>query len=58
KTVGITSGASTPETLVEAIIGKLLETNPSAPVKVLETVREDVKFMPPRDMIQLAMARN
>jgi 4-hydroxy-3-methylbut-2-enyl diphosphate reductase len=56
KTVGITSGASTPETLVEAIIGKLLESNPTAPVRILETVREDVKFLPPRDMIQLALA--
>lgn len=56
-TVGITSGASTPESLVEEIIGSLLENQPEVPVTVLETVREDVRFMPPRDLIQLAMAR-
>jgi len=54
--VGITSGASTPEQLVEDIIGCLLEGREDVPVNVLETVKEDVKFMPPRDMIQLAMA--
>lgn len=58
RTIGISSGASTPETLVEAIIGTLLEGNPSAPVEVLETVREDVNFRPPRDLIELALARS
>lgn len=57
-TVGITSGASTPETLVEDIIGRLLEGASEVPVTVLETVREDVKFMPPRDLIQLAMSKS
>lgn len=55
--IGITSGASTPERLVEEIIGKLLESNPSVPVTILETIKEDVHFMPPRDLIQLAVAR-
>jgi len=55
-TVGITSGASTPESLVEDIIGELIKDHPGTPVKILETVREDVKFLPPRDLIQLAQA--
>ncbi|MBX3097651.1 MAG: 4-hydroxy-3-methylbut-2-enyl diphosphate reductase [Fimbriimonadaceae bacterium] len=55
-TVGITSGASTPETLVEEIVGELLRVSPAARVEVLETIREDVEFKPPRDLIQLAMA--
>lgn len=55
RVVGITSGASTPEELVEAIIGELIAGS-AVPVEVLETIKEDVKFMPPRDLIQLAMA--
>jgi 4-hydroxy-3-methylbut-2-enyl diphosphate reductase len=55
--VGVTSGASTPERLVEDVIGHLLSLNPKAKIEVLETVREDVEFKPPRDLIQLAMAR-
>jgi 4-hydroxy-3-methylbut-2-enyl diphosphate reductase len=55
--IGISSGASTPEHLVEAIIGKLLEGQPEVPVEVLQTVKEDLSFKPPRDLIQLAMAR-
>jgi len=56
-TVGISSGASTPEELVEAIIGSLLEGNGEVPVSVLETVKEEVTFRPSRDLISLAMAR-
>ncbi len=54
RTIGVSSGASTPEQLVEEVIGALLEGREDVPVSVLETVREDVKFMPPRDLIQLA----
>jgi 4-hydroxy-3-methylbut-2-enyl diphosphate reductase len=57
QTIGISSGASTPEQLVEEIIGALLEANPNAEVSVLETIKEDLSFRPPRDLIQLAMAR-
>lgn len=54
--VGITSGASTPEHLVEDIIGALVEGTPDVRVEVLETIKEDLSFKPPRDLIQLAMA--
>ncbi len=56
KSVGVTSGASTPDQLVEEVIGRLLEWSPGTPVSVLETVREDVEFMPSRNLIALAMA--
>ncbi len=55
--VGITSGASTPERLVEDIIGALLEGQSGVPVEVVEAVREDVTFKPSRDLIQLAMSK-
>jgi 4-hydroxy-3-methylbut-2-enyl diphosphate reductase len=55
RVVGVSSGASTPEELVEAIVGGLLEGNPEAPVTVLTTEKENVSFRPPRDLIQLAM---
>lgn len=55
--VGITSGASTPELLVEEVIGALLEGQEHIPVSTLEAIHEDVKFLPPRDLIQLAMAK-
>lgn len=57
RVVGISSGASTPEHLVESVVGALLEGQPEVPLEILETVREDTNFRPPRDLIQLAMAR-
>jgi 4-hydroxy-3-methylbut-2-enyl diphosphate reductase len=57
RVVGITSGASTPEESVEAIIGSLLEGNPDVPVEVLQTKEEDVTFIPSRNLIALAQAK-
>lgn len=57
RVVGISSGASTPEDLVEAVIGELIEGRSGVPIEVLETVKEDVNFKPPRDLIQLALAK-
>jgi 4-hydroxy-3-methylbut-2-enyl diphosphate reductase len=57
RNVGISSGASTPEQLVEEVIGALLEGQPDVPVQVLETVKEDVIFRPHRELIDLAMAQ-
>jgi 4-hydroxy-3-methylbut-2-enyl diphosphate reductase len=54
--IGLTSGASTPEDLVESIVGALLEQQPAIPVETLETVAERVSFRPARELIQLAMA--
>lgn len=56
-TVGVSSGASTPEHLVQDVIGSLLQGRPDVPVEVLETIKEDVNFKPPRDLIQLAMVK-
>jgi len=56
-TVGITSGASTPEHLVESVIGALIEGRSEVPIEVVEAVHEDVSFRPSRDLIALAMAK-
>ncbi len=57
RSIGVSSGASTPEHLVQGVIGRLIEGHPEIPVEVLETVREDLSFKPHRDLIQLAMAK-
>lgn len=55
-TIGITSGASTPEALVQGIIGRLTECRTLTNIEILETIREDVEFRPPRDLVQLAQS--
>jgi 4-hydroxy-3-methylbut-2-enyl diphosphate reductase len=56
KTIGVTSGASTPESVVEEIVGRLLQFNEEAIVETLTTVEENVTFLPPRDLIAQADA--
>jgi 4-hydroxy-3-methylbut-2-enyl diphosphate reductase len=56
KVIGVTSGASTPESVVEEIVGRLLQFNPDAVVETLTTVEENVTFLPPRDLIAQADA--
>lgn len=57
RVVGITSGASTPEILVEEIVGALVARCPGTVIETLETQKEDVVFKPSRDLIALAMAK-
>ncbi len=57
ETIGITSGASTPEKLVEDLVGELLRLSPGTPVEVLETIKEEVEFKPHRDLIALAQSK-
>ncbi|GIV20373.1 MAG: 4-hydroxy-3-methylbut-2-enyl diphosphate reductase [Armatimonadota bacterium] len=54
RVVGVTSGASTPESSVEAIVGELLKGQEHVPVHTLETVEENVVFLPPRTLIARA----
>lgn len=49
--VGVTSGASTPESSVQAIIGELLRGQEHVPVQSLETARENITFIPPRKLL-------
>ena len=57
KTVGISSGASTPEVLVQDVIGALLDGRTGIPVEILETIKEDVSFKPNRELLELAQAK-
>jgi 4-hydroxy-3-methylbut-2-en-1-yl diphosphate reductase len=57
ETVGITSGASAPEELVEQLVGYFRERG-ADDVSELRTVEEDVRFMLPREIRQELAARS
>ena len=56
ETVGITSGASAPESLVEELIGAFRERG-AEEVSELRTVEEDVRFMLPKEIRSALAAR-
>ena len=56
ETVGITSGASAPEELVEALVG-LFRDRGADDVSELRTVHEDVRFMLPKEIREEVAAR-
>lgn len=56
KSVGISSGASTPEVLVEAII-EALKDGREVPTEEVVVVEENVNFQPNRELQQLAQTR-
>jgi 4-hydroxy-3-methylbut-2-enyl diphosphate reductase len=55
-TVGITSGASAPEELVQRLIAYFRERG-ADDVSTLEVTEEDVRFMLPKDIRELLSAR-
>jgi 4-hydroxy-3-methylbut-2-enyl diphosphate reductase len=57
ETVGITSGASAPEELVQRLIAYFRERG-AEDVSELEVTEEDVRFMLPKDIRQLLSARS
>ena len=56
ETVGITSGASAPEELVEALV-ELFRERGAEEVSELRTVHEDVRFMLPKEIRDELAAR-
>ncbi len=56
ETVGITSGASAPEELVEQLV-ELFRERGAEDVSELRTVNEDVRFMLPREIREELKAR-
>ena len=56
ETVGITSGASAPEELVQRLIEYFRERG-AEDVSELEVTEEDVRFMLPKDIRELLSAR-
>ncbi len=49
KTLGITSGASVPEILIEELLDKIKRINPNINIKSIETKKEDFKFPLPKE---------
>ena len=57
ETVGITSGASAPEELVQRLV-EFFRARGAEEVAELEVTEEDVRFMLPKDIRELLSARN
>lgn len=53
-TLGIASGASAPEYLIDRLVNFVEGRNPEARVENLEVLREDIKFPLPDDLVALA----
>jgi 4-hydroxy-3-methylbut-2-enyl diphosphate reductase len=58
RTVGLSSGASTPEELFESVLGALLQRSPEAQVETVVDVVETLNFQPSRQLINLEMAKS
>lgn len=54
KILGITSGASAPEYLVDKLVAFVKKTNPKVKVENLEVLKENIKFPLPDDLVFLA----
>lgn len=54
KILGITSGASAPEYLVDKLVAFVKKANPKAKVENLEVLKENIKFPLPDDLVFLA----
>lgn len=54
ETLGITSGASAPEYLIDILVDFVREKNPEALVENLEVLQENIKFPLPDDLVILA----
>ena len=52
--LGITSGASAPEYLIERLINHFKKSNPKIKVETVEALKENVKFPLPDDLVILA----
>jgi len=54
ETLGITSGASAPEYLIDRMVAFVKEKYPAAVVESLDTMKEEIKFPLPDDLVSLA----
>ncbi len=54
ETLGITSGASAPEYLVENLLNYVKEKNPGVIIENLDVLKEEIKFPLPDDLVTMA----